>query len=68
MNADIFLEWFDHRLIPSLEWHDIESAIFLDQATYHTVRTGVVPTIKMNKKELVEVLRHREAKEVTILP
>ncbi len=68
MNADIFLGWFEHRLIPSLEWHHIESAvIFLDQATYHTARTGIVPSSEMNKKQLIEVLRHHEAEEVNIL-
>ena len=68
MNADIFLGWFEHRLIPSLKCHEIESAvIFLDQATYHTVRTGVVPTSEMNKNELIEVLRHHGVERVKIL-
>lgn len=68
MDSDIFLGWFQHRLIPALEWHNIESAvIFLDQATYHTARTGVVPTSEMNKKELIEVLRHHQVQEVSVL-
>lgn len=55
MNGQVFLEWFEHQLLPQL---DEPSVIILDNASYHNLRVPgtITPTMANLKAQLQEFL------------
>ena len=58
MNATIFEDWLENKLIPNLPE---KSLIVMDNATYHSRRdpTTVSPTMASKKQEMIEWLEER---------
>ena len=58
MNGDVFLDWWVHQLLPSL---DEPSVIVIDNASYHNMRveSTVAPTSRSRKQEMIDWLNER---------